>query len=213
MIVFCSVTINSNDTYIISSHKVIWQREHNYFAFLIMRLQVFQNSLVYMVEVVRPVWNGQMCDLTSFLKKSLLRVKLVPPQGYSDQKGIKLCLTEIWQESICSSLRTLAFCGFTWFQFLIMKILQILVWPSFLTLRISSRLVIWKHFRDFPGGPVARTSPSKQAVWVPSLVGELRSYIPWGQKNQNIKQKQYCNKFNQDFKNGPHQKKKKQSFF
>ena len=31
-----------------------------------------------------------------------------------------------------------------------------------------------------------------------------------GQKNQNIKQKQYCNKVNQDFKkNGPHQKKKK----
>ena len=28
-------------------------------------------------------------------------------------------------------------------------------------------------------------------------------------KNQNIKQKQYCNKFNKDFKNGPHPKKKK----
>ena len=26
-------------------------------------------------------------------------------------------------------------------------------------------------------------------------------------KNQNIKQKYYCNKFNKDFKNGPHQKK------
>ena len=26
-------------------------------------------------------------------------------------------------------------------------------------------------------------------------------------KNQNIKQKQYCNKFNKDFINGPHQKK------
>ena len=25
-------------------------------------------------------------------------------------------------------------------------------------------------------------------------------------KNQNIKQKQNCNKFNKDFKNGPHQK-------
>ena len=29
-----------------------------------------------------------------------------------------------------------------------------------------------------------------------------------GPKNQNIKQKQYYNKFNKDFKNGPHQKKK-----
>ena len=28
-----------------------------------------------------------------------------------------------------------------------------------------------------------------------------------GPKNQNIKQKQYGNKFNKDFKNGPHQKK------
>ena len=27
-------------------------------------------------------------------------------------------------------------------------------------------------------------------------------------KHQNIKQKQYCNKFNKDFKNGPHSKKK-----
>ena len=25
-------------------------------------------------------------------------------------------------------------------------------------------------------------------------------------RNQNIKQRQYCNKFNEDFKNGPHQK-------
>ena len=27
---------------------------------------------------------------------------------------------------------------------------------------------------------------------------------------QSIKQKQYCNKFKKDFKNGPHQKKKEQ---
>ena len=26
-----------------------------------------------------------------------------------------------------------------------------------------------------------------------------------GLKNQNIEQKRYCNKFNKDFKNGPHQ--------
>jgi len=47
-----------------------------------------------------------------------------------------------------------------------------------------------------------------QGVWVQSLVGELRSPMPPSQKNQNIKQKQYCNTFNKDFKNGPHQKKK-----
>ena len=27
-------------------------------------------------------------------------------------------------------------------------------------------------------------------------------------KNQNVKQRQYCNKFNKGFKNGPNQKKK-----
>ena len=40
-----------------------------------------------------------------------------------------------------------------------------------------------------------------QGVRVQSLVGELRSHRPRGQKNQNIKkQKQYCDKFNKDFK-------------
>ena len=33
-------------------------------------------------------------------------------------------------------------------------------------------------------------------------------HMPCGQRKQNIKQKQYCNKFS-TFKNGPHQKKKK----
>ena len=43
-----------------------------------------------------------------------------------------------------------------------------------------------------------------QEVQVQSLVGELRSHMPQG---QNIKQKQYHNKFNTDLKeNGPYQK-------
>ena len=46
-----------------------------------------------------------------------------------------------------------------------------------------------------------------QGVWVRSPVGELRSHMPQGKKRQDIKQKQYCNKFNKDFKNGLHQKK------
>ena len=29
-----------------------------------------------------------------------------------------------------------------------------------------------------------------------------------GKKNENIKHTRYCNKFNKDFKNGPHQKSK-----
>ena len=39
---------------------------------------------------------------------------------------------------------------------------------------------------------------------VQSLVGKLRSHMTLGQKNQNLhKQKQCCNRFNQDFKSGP----------
>ena len=66
----------------------------------------------------------------------------------------------------------------------------------------------WKQNRDVPGSPVVKTSPSN--------AGDVSSIPGWGAKiphtsqpkNQNIKQKQYCNKFNEDFKNGPHQKKK-----
>ena len=50
--------------------------------------------------------------------------------------------------------------------------------------------------------------PMQGGVCVQSLVGELRSSIVRSQKAK-AKQKQCCNKFNRDFKNGPHQKKKK----
>jgi len=51
---------------------------------------------------------------------------------------------------------------------------------------------------------------------LPSNAGVVGLALGWGAniphatqaKNQNIKQKRYCNKFNKDFKNGPHQKKK-----
>ena len=48
--------------------------------------------------------------------------------------------------------------------------------------------------RDFPGGPVVKTLSSNAggAGLIPG--GELRSCMPRGPKNQNIKQKQYCNK-------------------
>ena len=60
---------------------------------------------------------------------------------------------------------------------------------------------------DFPGSPVVGTSPST-AGGEGSIPGR-GAKIPHalGPKNQNIKQKQYCKKFNKDFKNGPHQKK------
>ena len=43
-----------------------------------------------------------------------------------------------------------------------------------------------------------------QGVQVGSLVRELRSVCLRAKKNQNIKEKQYCNKFNKYFKNSPH---------
>ena len=54
---------------------------------------------------------------------------------------------------------------------------------------------------------MVETSPSTAGgvgVWARALVEEIRSHMPVGQKNQNIRQKQYCNKFNKDFKNAPH---------
>ena len=47
-------------------------------------------------------------------------------------------------------------------------------------------------------------------VQVQSLVGELRSHMPCGQKKQSIKQKLYCNKFSEDFKNDLQPKKEKE---
>ena len=45
-----------------------------------------------------------------------------------------------------------------------------------------------------------------QGLQVRSLVKELRPYVP-RPKTQNMKQKQYWNKFNKDFKNGSHTQK------
>ena len=71
---------------------------------------------------------------------------------------------------------------------------------------------IWGFFlkkeidRDFPGSPVVTTLPFN-AGGAGSIPGQ-GAKIPHasGPKTQNIKQKQYCNQFNKDFKNGPHQK-------
>ena len=59
----------------------------------------------------------------------------------------------------------------------------------------------------FPGCPVIETLPSN-AGSAGSIPGR-GAKIPHASqlKNQNIKQKKYCNKFYKDFKNGPHQKK------
>ena len=69
--------------------------------------------------------------------------------------------------------------------------------------------------RVVPGSPAVKTSPSNvgavlQSV-LQSLIQEQRLYMPPGPKNRNIEERQHCNKFNNDFKNGPHPKKKKKS--
>ena len=50
--------------------------------------------------------------------------------------------------------------------------------------------------RDFPGGPVVKTSPSKAGGG--GLIPDWGAKIPHASqpKYQNVKQKQYCNKFN-----------------
>ena len=56
------------------------------------------------------------------------------------------------------------------------------------------------HSPDFLGDSVVKTSPYNAggACFIPGW--GTRPCMLWGQ-NQNIKQKQYCNKFNKDFKN------------
>ena len=59
---------------------------------------------------------------------------------------------------------------------------------------------------DFPGSLVVETSPSnvEGMGWIPGQEAKLL-HVSWP-KNPNIKHKQYCKKFNKDFKNGPHEK-------
>ena len=56
--------------------------------------------------------------------------------------------------------------------------------------------------RGFPGGPVVETSSSNPGV--AGLIPGWGTKIPHTSKNQNIKQKEYCNKFSKDIENGPH---------
>ena len=59
---------------------------------------------------------------------------------------------------------------------------------------------------DVPGIPVVKISPSNAegAVSIPRWGTKIpHALLP---KNQNMKQKQYCNKLKKDCKNGPHQK-------
>ena len=74
--------------------------------------------------------------------------------------------------------------------------------------RAPSSIPLEKIKRDLPGGPVVKTLPSNTGG-ASSTPGQ-GAKIPHTSrpKNKTIKQKQYCNKLNKDFKNGPDQKKK-----
>ena len=72
--------------------------------------------------------------------------------------------------------------------------------------RVNFTICNLKKWRDFPGGPRVKTSPSN-AEGMGSILGQ-EAKLPhalWP-KHQNINWKQYYNKFNKDFKNCPHQK-------
>ena len=64
---------------------------------------------------------------------------------------------------------------------------------------------------DLPDGPVVKTSPSNAGSTgsIPGWGAEI-PHASWPKK-QNIKQKQYCNRCNQDFKHGPHKQTNKQT--
>ena len=55
---------------------------------------------------------------------------------------------------------------------------------------------------------MVRASPSSAGGAGLIYSGEAKITHASFPKNRNIKQKQYYNKFNKDFENGPHQKKK-----
>ena len=57
-----------------------------------------------------------------------------------------------------------------------------------------------------PDGPVVKTLPSKLggAGSIPGQEAKIPRALQSKKKKKNIKQKQYCNKFNNDFKNDTH---------
>ena len=73
---------------------------------------------------------------------------------------------------------------------------------------LQSGRILWGQeywSSDFPGGPLVKTFNAGASGSI-SAQGIKISYALW-LKNQNIKQKQYCNTFHKDFKNGSHRKK------
>ena len=75
---------------------------------------------------------------------------------------------------------------------------------GFLPHRISCECSVYKA--DLPGSPMVKTLPS-DAGGVGSIPGgraKILHALGPPKKHTKIKQKQHCNKFNKDFKNGPY---------
>ena len=62
---------------------------------------------------------------------------------------------------------------------------------SSLIISVNAIFIFYDYFKndfwDFPGGPVVKTALPLQGPRVQSLVGELKSYMPWGQKTKQNK--------------------------
>lgn len=72
--------------------------------------------------------------------------------------------------------------------------------------RRESQLSV-KTARDFPSSPVIKASNEGGASSIPGQGLSFHMSCGQNQQQQNIKQKKYCSKFNEESKNFPHQKK------
>ena len=60
------------------------------------------------------------------------------------------------------------------------------------------------YYLGLPWGPVGKISSSNAGGSDLNPDQEAKTLHASQPRNQNIKQKQYCSKFNKDFKSGPH---------
>ena len=82
---------------------------------------------------------------------------------------------------------------------------QKLTIPTLLSQLCYRKLAIKIYLRrDFPGGRWLYLHFPVQGAKVCFPIREVKSHMAWRPERQNLKQKQYYNKFNKDFKNGPH---------
>ena len=101
------------------------------------------------------------------------------------------------------------------FHFPVIGIVLGVIWEELLLVDLQiqeSSLLKFLYPRDFPGSPAVKTFPFN-AGGVAGLIPGRETKIPhasWPKKTPKRKTEvQHCNKFNKDFENGQHPKKKK----